>query len=137
MYSWKAWGSCDRSPIWYQCWCWFICFWWFVHRFWWRCIWNNTWYLKPIEDYNYGNIEGLVIWVQDGIYSGISWFFAGWLGIVFNRDADGITLGIYEEIDIGFSYRSFEFFNYGNLEGHVKVVQYGINSGVGWCIYDC
>ena len=43
--------------------------------------------------------------VQDGINYGIGWCVAGGLGTGFDGDAYGITIGIDELIEIGFTYR--------------------------------
>ena len=48
-----------------------------------------------------------MIWVVDGINYGVGWCFSGWLVIALDGDADLITLGVYEGIDIGFSYICF------------------------------
>ena len=56
---------------------------------------------------------------------------AGWLGTGFYGGSYGITLGIYKEIELGFSDIYFEVCSGGNIEGLVKLVQDGINSGSG------
>ena len=71
-----------------------------------------------------------------GIKYGVDLCVAGGLGTYFYRDADGITLGIDEVIELGFSDRYFEFCSDGKLEGFMTGVIDVINYGVGLCIAD-
>ena len=78
-----------------------------------------------------------MIVVLDGIQSGFSWFIVHGLGTGFDWYTDGITFGVDERTELGFSYIFFEVCHEGMVEGILKVVVDGINDVIGWLIVDC
>ena len=63
---------------------------------------------RSFESFIYDKIDVLVIGVQYCINYGVGLCVAGWLGTGFDRDAYGLTLGIYEVIELCFSNIYFE-----------------------------
>ena len=65
------------------------------------------------------------------------WCVFGGLCTGFDGDSDGITLGIYDVIELGLSYWDLYGCIYGNIESLVIGFQYFINADVGWCVSGC
>ena len=81
-----------------------------------------------------GKIGGIVIGVQDGTKYEIECFVVYRLCTGFGIDADEMTLSIDKVIELCCSYIYFEVYSDDKYEGLVTWVQYGFNSGVGWCV---
>ena len=77
------------------------------------------------------NIETILIWVWDGITSGVGWCVVGGLGTFFDIYIDGITHSFDEVMEISVSYIYIEGCSDGKLEVIVALIYDGINSCIG------